>query len=133
MQRPSHRAEPFTREQLEKNRLFLNHSMRFRVTETSPKPVEPDLVHVTLVGDVDYKHLAVAISDFTSWLPFEIATSHSGISDPEKRDIVKLGFRYSGQARDRDHFENNLRNLFAEHFELASSNELKSNSTGDFS
>lgn len=89
--------------------------------ERKPKPAlspEQKPVRLTLVGTIDFKRLAHAISDYTSWLPFEIASSHSGVTEPDKQDMVALSFRYTGPAADREHMEANLRSLFDQHFDL---------------
>ena len=82
------------------------------------RPSDLKRVRLTLVGDIDFKQLALAIEDYTSWLPFQIAASHSGISPLDKNDVVHLTFRYVGPERQFAHFESNLRRLFADHFTL---------------
>lgn len=102
--------------------------------ERKPKPsVSPEQkpVRLTLVGTIDFKRLAHAISDYTSWLPFEIASSHSGVTEPDKQDMVALSFRYTGPAADREHMEANLRSLFAQHFDLVTAPNTPSEVTGD--
>jgi len=82
------------------------------------------MVRLTLVGNIDFRQLALAIEDYTSWLPFQIAASHSGISPLDKNDVVHLTFRYVGPERQFAHFESNLRRLFAEHFTLETGQRL---------
>ncbi|MDF1680720.1 hypothetical protein [Ponticaulis sp.] len=92
---------------------------------------EQEPVRLTLVGTIDFKRLAHAISDYTSWLPFEIAASHSGVTEPDKQDMVALSFRYTGPAADREHMEANLRSLFDQHFNLVTESNAPSEVKGD--